>query len=462
MIRRISQDRFRNICFLVPIFSIFLTGCISTSVDQKYSAEGFSWDTLKRDQIVMFPFQDLREGVDANDPNLTFFDAKKSTEYAEAFKQVFFKLRKDIRLFGAGGAFEALEKIPNLQQKAKLIASKQPLSEQDLGEIKQGTQDIRFFMVVSLARESINRQFQINNLDKQPYFQKVYSTTRSMDVVAALWDSKDNRTVWSVAKKLNPTSSNIVNVKLPGIKDDHPLLRGITFVADNPSEPKTLEFELRSRPARFPGIPDREPEFSKSFDDITLALPLHSSEEKLIEYDSFTYHRPELTVIGSAFGKSAAIGGAFNMTSMIYKTWRLGAGVSYLGSTGKYEDRNYNFTDLTFGVVAAAEFQLSDRFGLQIGGLIGPSAMTAKPELDQNRSSIQGVGKDLEPETSNTDGSMAYIPHLKLIYGNIQGGQFTLTGSYRRFNGIENPILLQNLPAPWSAQAGFAYTFRGF
>src|SRR5690606_27470305 len=129
---------------------------------------------------------------------------------------------------------------------------------------------------------------------------KEYTATREFTAKLALWDSKENKTVWIATEVMSPTAKQTREVVNPSKylvepKGKKPYWRGATPHV-------SVDTELAQNRERFPSFPGREPTFSNTFDDFALALPIHPSEQKLIEYTHFTYHRPEAQLRTSALG----------------------------------------------------------------------------------------------------------------------------------------------------------------
>ena len=138
-----------------------LTGCISASLDHVEEVDGFDWNTLKRDEILISPLIDLRALTPAEkvEPRFDFFSVEKAMKYAQTFKESFFKMRKDIRMFGEGGAFEYLVKVDGLKEVALQAMARQPLSVEMRDKIVAGSQGIRFVFFFVITREWYEQKF---------------------------------------------------------------------------------------------------------------------------------------------------------------------------------------------------------------------------------------------------------------------------------------------------------------
>ncbi|MCX6116674.1 MAG: hypothetical protein NT027_03970, partial [Proteobacteria bacterium] len=405
--------------------------------------------------------QDLRL-----DKKLPFFSDKQRNEYPEKFKQVFFKNRKDIRMFGAGGAFEKLIENENLPDKSESMIRNKPLSDSQLNELKSGTQGIRFFMAFAVMKDNTRYDFSYSEPSNVGYALKTYYHIRDIDIQVALWDSKDNKTVWSALKKVSPSNSRSLKVRRISVPEGVDM-SSVTFDADdNPHEESNLTSELSRRPERFPSMPDKEPAFSESFDDFALALPLHPSEEKLIEYESFTYHRPELSFLLSKIGDHSVGGGEFGFSSRKYNKYRLGFAVGISGNTPKvaFENKYYNLSEVHGGLTTDFEFRLAGTTNLQIGALLGWAWLNATEHQDDADKKLKtNTTKDKSEESlSKLDATWAIWPRIRIIFNAANTAQFYLGGTYRKYYGIEENVFKENTPANWSADAGFMATFRGF
>lgn len=444
-----------------------LPGCIATHIDDEFQDPSFSWDILKRDQILMMPLQDLR-GIVPQDPEQAklyeFFSEAECKKYPETFKQVFFKTRKDIRVYGAGGAYESLLVAPNLKEKTKQILDKVPLSEQFSSEMKAGTQNIRFFMAFAVTKESVSKNFHYEEYPKLRYATKVYTATRMFSVTMAIWDSKENKTVWSATKKISPVNSRRFRVPRRSPPDDDADTSYVVLDAnDSPYNEWTFSSEMAVHPERFPDYPGREPDFSDSFKDFSLAFPIHPSEEKYIEYESFTYHRPEATLRGSQLGRGLQSNLEVGSSSIIHNRYRIGAGVGMPLNTTRasFQDSDYDLSMLTFGLVLDAEFEWTKSRRLLVGSHIATGILSAKRDESHDApNSSTDTGK--QRSNSLTDAVGVYTPHVKLLFGERQGAALGLGISYRLFSGIQEEIFKEHRPSNWSVEGSVAYTFRGF
>lgn len=440
----------------------FFSSCIVTSIDQEYRDPTFSWDTLKRDQILMMPLEDLREKqmIPPNEEHLyKFYTPEQSIAYAEAFKQVFFKTRKDIRVFGAGGAYENISALKDLKQKTSEIMEKKPFSAETLEQVKAGTQDIRFFMAFAVTYEQLSKSFSVSEPPKARYAVKSYAAIRTLTVKMALWDSKENKTVWVATKILTP--QNVRTFRVPRrtrpTDDDHVTMPLILDANDNPYDNWDLATELSYHPERFPSFPDREPAFSSSFDDFALALPLHPSEEKYIEYESFTYHRPEMVLHGGKLGRGSQLNLDLQTSSIIHNRYRIGGGISFpLNSAAiHFQNADYTAAMAAIGLTFDAEFSLSETKRLLVGSGIAAGVLTAN-----RREPADKIDDACLDSISDTVG--IYTPHLKLQFGNRQGAAWAIGGSYRFLTGVQEDIFSENRLSPWTIDLSLAYTFRGF
>ncbi len=444
---------------------IILSGCIVTHIDEEFQDPTFSWDTLKRDQILMMPLQDLRErlSVDpAQEAYFAFFSEAERREYPEKFKQVFFKNRKDIRVFGAGGAYEALQSTPNLNEKSKQILAKTPLSEQSLAEMKNGTQDIRFFMAFAVTKEELSKKFTYEEAAKKRYASKIYTAKRDLTVTMAIWDAKENKTVWVATKKITPQNTKIFRVPRRTKPDDDADTAPVTFDAyDSPYNGWTFDSEIAMHPERFPSYPGREPDFSNSFKDFSLALPLHPSEEKYIEYESFTYHRPEATLRASRFGQGGQRHFELGSSSIIHNRYRIGPyiGIPLNAAKTSFQNMDYEVSMFLIGLTLDAEFEWTKTKRLLIGSNIATGVLSASQ--DQSRDTTHSNSSNQEDNTIS-DRVGIYTPHVKIMFGDRQGGSIGLGVSYRIFSGIQEEIFKEQSPSNWSVEGSVAYTFRGF
>lgn len=436
--------------FFLLIGASWLSGCIATGVSSVDADPEFNWDALKRDQILMSPLVDLRPGGGE-----AFFTDKERFDYPEAFKQVFFKLRKDIRVFGAGGAFQHMAKIGNLPELARQALEKTPLADSDAQRIKTGSQEIRFVFFFAVTAERITHDYSYSFRSDQRDDVARYMTRRELTVKLALWDTTTNKTVWIATENLTPTDVNTITVSNPAKQRRK---RGNSYVWVGPSLASSLARELQIHASYFPRAPGREPAFSKSFDDFALALPIQPSEAKLIEYEHFTYHRPELGLATSQIGKGLETSLFLGFSSAINYRLRFGGGIYFplFNPTLELDGEDIDVAMLAYGGSFDYEWELSPTKRLLMGLFAGGAAFTKTYPED--------VYED-DPEAedrSETDGTFAVWPRVHALLGEKGGFQWGFGGSYRYFGGIEDEFLKVHKPAPWSIDLKLAYAFRGF
>jgi hypothetical protein len=424
-----------------------------TGVSDVDADPSFDWNAIKRDQILMTPLVDLRPADQRRD---AFFTDKERHAYPEAFKQTFFKLRKDIRVFGAGGAFDNMAKLPNFDDAARQVFAKSPLPADTVAAIKAGAQDIRFVFFFAITRERTQHGFQYVFRKDQKRDVKVYSSAREFDAKLALYDSQANKTVWIATEVLEPTNENRIEVDNPSKRL---VKEGKTQVWKGFAPATSLASELANNRSRFPAFPGREPEFSGSFDDFALALPIHPSEEKLIEYSYFTYHRPEAGFRFAALGGQLDMGMALGLSSIINNRYRIGGLMIIPLATQQvaHEGEDFNVNTLSYGLTFDREWTISDDFRLLAGALLGGAAITYELEPEEDLVVVAD-----EEEQGTTDGAFIAWPRAQVLFGERQGFQWGLGLSYRFFDGIEDPVVKAHRPSVWGADASIAWTLRGF
>ncbi len=277
----------------------------------------------------------------------------------------------------------------------------------------------------------------------------------------ALWDSEANRTVWVATNVLKPTASDTQTV-YNGTKRKKKQGNRVIWVGSYVGS--SLSQELRSHPGRFPTAPGREPAFSKSFDDFALSLPLQPSEAKLIEYEHFTYHRPELGFSYSQIGDAASSSLVLAFSSVINYRLRFGGGIYFPlgGSDLKFEDEPIDVTMLAYGGSFDYEWELTPTKRLLTGFFTGGAAFTKTYPNDPADDTDDPTDDEEYEDRSETDGTFIFWPRAHILLGDKGGFQWKFGGTYRFFDGVEDGFLKQHRPAPWSVDLGVAYAFRGF
>lgn len=457
--------------FFILLCSLHLLPCcVSINMDKVEAVDGFDWEALKRDLIVMTPLLDLRGEVKhppGYEADVLPFSEKQAIAFAEIFKQRFFKLRKDIRVFGAGGAFEAIAKIQTLPEISRKVLAKEKLSPAEQKLLNRARQDKRFIFFFNFAEERLHFEYSVSAPSEARglYVEKNYDAKRSMTLKLALWDSKERKTVFISEKLLEPIVRNKILVRT-GLS---PLaVKGDKGQYDSAREPdvydrmgtQDLEEELRVHKGRFPTVfPGREPDFTASFDDFILTLPIKKSEQNLIEYEYFTFHRPEMTLRNSAMTSGSLMSLYLGTSSIIYNRYRLGAGAEFgaLGQSVKYDGNEYEINKFCFCMTTDLEWEVTDSIRLLTGGVLGAGNFGISVKEDDQMPDDTAAAK-----LTKNDGFWYAAPRLRLIFGAKEGFQFGL-GAFKQFHyGLVEPQLIQNKPGEWGAELSFLATFRGF
>lgn len=445
----------RHLLPAILLVPLSLGGCISTQLNDTWSAPDFSWDTLKRDEILMTPLLDLRP---VHKPD--FYSEKESLSYAETFKQAFFKLRKDIRIFGAGGAFENIASFRHLDAIGRAAFARTPLAPVELSAIRASNQGIRFLMVFGVTRESLTKTVEYQFRDDQPNDVIHYVSSRSLDVQMALWDALQNKTQWIGKKIAGTAADNVISVANPAKRKVKKERNGkVYFVWEGPPLSISSAYELQSHPDRFPDFPPRNGLLESTFDDLALGFPIQSSEEKLIVYSYFTYHRPELGVGLTAIGKEKTGYFQAGSSSIINNLFRLGGMLSVSGSPEiAFKGETYNVGMAAFGVTTDLEWPLTDRMRVLIGTFLGSASFNIKSTRDADTNANNGAAE----RAGDSDLTLAVWPRVRLNMGAQKGIQWGTDLTFHWFNGIEAPILLEHKPAPLALEMFVAYAMRGF
>lgn len=470
----------RAIAKALAVAAIFhLTACVSANLSNVDSAPDFDWDTLKRDQIVMTPVLDLRGEVttppgfaDAVAP----FSPEQVIAYPEKFKQVFFKRRKDIRVFGAGGAFEKISKIPNLAEIGRKVMNKEVIPPEDVKVIRDSNQDIRFVFFFIFAGESLSYGYHYNVPPKKHYVEKHYSAKRSITVKLALWDSKEEKTVWIGEKTVTPTNTNTLRFKKPNFfikkipKEDRNIVLSIPDAYEF-INPTSFDYEMQQHASRFPGFPGREPSFSGYFDDFAMRLPMSRSEANLIEYENFSNHRIEIGLSGSELGKVPVGRFHFNFSSMIYNFYRLGFDIYGDMNSPRflYNNKYYDVSSVALGVSNDLEWELSERWRLLTGATLGALSYRIR-DVEAALKAQEAVNNDPyadeEQEPVNTydvnDASFFVRPRIHFLRGAKQGGQWGFGPYYVYAQEPKHPLLIKKPAVQWGFELTLSVTYRGF
>jgi hypothetical protein len=417
-----------------------------TSVDKKFQDPDFSWDTLKRDEILMMPLIDMRR---SNEPE--FFDDKTRIALAEEFKQSFFKRRKDIHMYGQGGAFEAMIEAEKLSEIQKRMILREDLSTDDKNVLTRKTQDIRFFMSWAIDRESLDRDFHFEEPLKVRYAIKTYTSRRLLNLVVSLWDSKKNKVVWSVEKKLQIENTRTFRVPRRYIPKDAEPMTSSFDANDSPFENHNLATELANRPNRFPNIPDRHDVLQTGYDDVTLALPIQSSEEKLIVYESFTHHRPEIGFGVTSTKNKSVIEGYLGTSSVTHNHFRLGFVLAPTSSSANttYLGHKFELRQMYGGITTALEYSYGafDFDGGILAGFIGRNAYSDDIDLKENTYSETWA---------------ALWPFMRLYYHLSPQFCAHLGATYRYQGKAKEEIFKEVTSAPYAIDTGLSFTIKGF
>ncbi len=456
----------RHLGLLFLVFS--LQSCLMVGVDKIDAVEGFDWDTLKRDLIVMTPLMDLRKDVvtpPGFEKDVAAFSEKEILNYPEIFKRIFFEYRKDIRVFGAGGAFENISKIPGLSDMARKVLAKETLSPDEQKLLNDSRQDKRFIFFFNFTDERLDFEYSLVRPSeaKGLYVEKNYDAKRTMTLKLALWDSQVAQTVFVLEKTLTPMHRNQFLIRT-GLSPK--AVKGDKGRYESAREPDfydltgrgTLEEELRVHSARFPAsFPKREPTFRGSFKHFALTLPIKKSEQNLIEYDNFTNHRPELTWRSSALGKESFTNYYLGTSSRIYNFYRIGGGLVLFSNKPelKYGGETFIVDDFCLCLTMDLEWDLSNMFRVMTGSMLGAGSL-----MHRKKGLVVPEGED-DP-SKKEDGYYYAAPRIKFILGPKQGLQLGLGVFQQFYSGLIEPVILENKPSRWGADLTLSLQFRGF
>ena len=352
-----------------------------------------------------------------------------------------------------------MSKLKDLDAIAKDVIAKRPLSDDVRQRVLEGSQDIRFIFFFAVTGERTFYDVQYNFRSDKRLDQIEYSATREFTTKLALWDSKENKTVWIATEILNPSSSSTSEVSNPSKYLVSPKGKKPYWEGSIPSI--SLASELANNRSRFPSFPGREPSFSDTFDDFALALPIHPSEQKLIEYEHFTYHRPEAQIRASALGPHNSVALQLGSSSVINYVWRFGAALNIPISspTVTREGCDFDLQMTAFGLTFDYETELTQRSRLLLGVMAGGASYTMNDPSDDDADDEtlgQAKSKDI------TDGLVFAWPRAYLLFGAKGGFQWGVGVAYRYFDGLEEPELRAYKPSPISVDLGMSYAFRGF
>lgn len=455
---------------------LLLTGCLVTGLTHVDSDRDFNWDTLKRDQILMTPLLDLRTNPtvptqlsqgNAKDL-LEFFSVKDQRDYAEQFKQAFFRLRKDIRVFGAGGAFEHLAGQEKLPQHARLVLAKSEVPRDEWLRMVDGAQDIRFFFFFAITDEALSYDYHFSPPPKNSVVAlKSYQAVRTFNVKLALWDSLKNKTVWIGTEQIKNVNTN--TIKVPRGRNRSSVSSSefsMDLDAIDLGGPSNLTTELSHHLKRFPAFPGREPNLSGTFDDFALSLPIQPSEENLIEYSWMTYHRPLFTLRFANLGRQNDFGFLLSTSSIYLNRHRFGGffGGSLLSievenPTRVSEDLNISYSD--FGGTYFYESPIDQKWRILSGTALGWKAYRFE-KVDRDQSNDSSSKDEPEVDESTVDTLYFVAPGLRVNYGDKRGLQWEFGASYRWFGGFDLELSREYRPSNWAVDMSVGWCFRGF
>lgn len=440
----------------VSLMGLMVTSCLTPKLTHLSKDEGFDWDSIKRDQILMTPLHDWRPDPTAKHAahkELDFFTEAERQAYPENFKQVFFTLRKDIRVFGAGGAFDGVSRIPGIADAGSLAINKQPLPSDMVTAITQRNQDIRFLLFFGVTQESLDHSFN-TSITPKGCKTKTYRSQRLMEVKAGLWDSQANHTPWVATKVIAPQNVNTkyVGPHIPTIQKLRKAAkkRGKKFKApvcgttETDFRTATLASELRKNPTRFPSFPKREPSFSTSFKDLVLAIPMGRSERNLIEYNHFTNHRLAYSSETTHFRGRRYSGGALQFTSRKYNRYRLGVQLDGVSRTDMQNLESLSSASL----LAIAEFDPREHVQIGFGVALGVGTLTQELQTEE-------LDQDID-----SDGYSHLHPLVNIQVGNRYGLQLFFRYMRLYVRGLEQSDDVKKTPDD-NFGIGLSYTFRG-
>lgn len=450
-----------KLVLLITLLLPQISGCLSVSPVEVEAADDFNWEAMKRHNILMTPLLDLRTGVSEPGKDTRFEDQKTSVSYAEKFKQAFFKLRNDIRVFGEGGAFEHVSSLPNLTAIARSVIAKQPVSATDVKAISDGSQDIRFVFFYAITDEKLKYDVSYHFREDREYDEITYYSMRVFTLKMALWDVQQNRTVWIGKQVLTPTESNSSSVRNPSKtkreekqKDGSKKIywKGYPLLI-------SLANERATNPSRFPAFPGRTTALEGSFDDFTLSLPIKPDEVDMLESKYFVYHMPLAAMNFSQIGTSGQIGLELGSSSIIQYRYRLGGALllPMSDSLVEYAGEKYRVSEGAVAMSFDMEWRPLPKLRLMTGLLAGFSVFDIKLDDQPDRAATVE-----EEEKSQSDGTVFLWPRTRLIFGSLAGFQWGTGFAYRYRYGLEEDVLKTNQPSVWSVELFLGGAFRGF
>lgn len=452
--------------YLIPMLQIalllpLLNGCISINKVEVDAVADFSWEDMKRHRILMTPLLDLRPESEVSGKDYRFEDDKSCLAYAEKFKQAFFKLRNDIRVYGEGGAFDHVSSLSNLRQIARTVLAKQPVPESDVKAIIEGSQEIRYVFFYAITEEKLKNDVSYHFRDDREMDDITYFSVRAFTLKMALWDFQENKTVWIGKQALTPSESNSVSVRNPNKRRVEKKMKdGSKKVYwQGSSLSVSLSGERNNNPGRFPGFPGRTKAIEGSFDDFTLSLPIKPDEVDMLESKYFVYHMPLAALNYSQIGEQGQWGLELGSSSIIQYRYRLGGALQLPLSDSRvaFEGETYRIAEGAGAISFDMEWRPTPKFRLLTGMLAGFSVFDIKLNKDEDSAADQGAA-----EKDKSDGTIFIWPRARLIFGNLAGFQWGTGVAYRYRYGIEEVILHEHKPSDWSAELFFGGAFRGF
>lgn len=496
----IALKQCKNSCFLSLLGRFLLilgvmynTGCLLVDQPEIYSEPGFDWNTLKRDQILMTPLLDLRKAPQfepGTERHQVSFSQAESLAFPEKFKQKFYFLRKDIRIFGAGGAFEQVSKIQSLPQAAEAILARSLIDQNTYREIKEKSQEIRFLMVMAIVDEKLFHSFSYTFRTDHKDDMVSYQSHRKLTVSYALWDSKINKTLWVATKALPIRASQEILVSNPTkykvLEKKHAHDPG-TWVWRGLDLSHTTLARLAQMKDRYPIFPDWRSSFEDSYASFSLALPMNPSEEKLIEYSWLTFHRPHAGLSWTP-GKRLGDGGnnklypgtyawSLGLSSSLARYYRVGIEIILGTADQSIVIGDTRYTGSLFGIQGyfGRTFLISEHLFAELGTHLGHHLVSLvenrnledlESETDPRRDNRVPEARTMEEELEvKKDDFISLSPSLFLWRGSEKQG-FIVGGGvlYRYSLGADQEFTKRHLGL-WQGLAfetRLGYTFRGF
>lgn len=452
--------------------SVSLWSCAHKPVGSATRTTVNHWPQLGRGAIVVLPLIDLREEkiMSDNKKQIKPLSDEERSSYSEKLRDILFPSRAQHLAVTTGAIADRVRSVPHLNVLARMANSGQPMKAQDSETLRKALSPAKYILFFSITGEDVNWNYSREQpADANGLYQNhVYSIERKMSASVAIWDSDNNTIIYK--EEIKPIASTVKS-QFVKTRAAAPRNRDVPANFYNASEPdkfdlkpnSSLDIELTHHKERFPSMPERDPAFSKAFDQFLpqSSVASHSAStsnsqqiqqpknpEKPSKSDNL---RAEITLKATTMGVLPLPSLFIGAGVLKWNFLRIGGGIEFT-PISTLIDHNlilYDVWNACLCFSADVEWDLGRTSRIQTGLYLGGGAFNYKqsdmiPTLD-----------GLKPETKG-DGYIYRAPRVRYLYGDRNGAQLGFGVYQHYYIKLDRPELVENHPSLWGIEITIA------